>query len=129
VTDVDDFLAHYGVKGMHWGHHKARETSGSSKKSRKQTRQERNAEILNARSRQQARGRAYEEAQAEFMAARTRKGEAKAEEVMRRMEKEYWTHPDAQTAQKLTTGEKIAVGLAYGSVGLTAASIILRAAR
>lgn len=29
IDDVDDFLAHYGVKGMSWGKRKARDTGGS----------------------------------------------------------------------------------------------------
>jgi hypothetical protein len=36
--EVDDFLEHFGVKGMHWGRHKA-QPSSSPRISRKQNRQ------------------------------------------------------------------------------------------
>lgn len=40
TAEVDDFLQHYGVKGMHWGKHKAKgsaveKTGGSSKEAAK----------------------------------------------------------------------------------------------
>lgn len=31
-NNVDNFLAHVGVLGMHWGHHKSRSSSSSSRK-------------------------------------------------------------------------------------------------
>lgn len=129
MTDADDFLAHYGIKGMKWGHHKSQTTtSGEPKQSRRQRRAANNSAIREARSRQSGRARAYEEAQAEFFVARTNKGQAKAEEIMRRMEKDFFTHPDATTAAKLTSGEKLATGLAYGSIGLTIVGMIARSA-
>ena len=120
---TDNFLAHYGVKGMKWGKH-----ASSAPTSRKERRMKQDHEVLTARQRQQARARKYEEAQGDFFVARTAKGQDKAEKIMRKMEKDYFTHPDAATAQKLTSGEKRAVGIAYGAMGLMAVSLIAASA-
>lgn len=124
-ADVDEFLAHYGVKGMRWGVRRRRSEGGSESAgpSRKERRAKNNQEIEEARSRQAARQRAYQTAQAEFMVARTRKGEAHAESIMRQMEKEYYTHPDAQTAARMTSGEKWTTGISMAGVLLSAVGL------
>lgn len=121
---VDNFLAHYGIKGMKWGVRRRRSEGGeASGPSRKEQRSQRNREIMEARSRQAARQRKFQEAQAEFVVARTRKGEARAEKLMREMEKAYFTNPDAQTAARMTTGEKWAAAIAFAGVGLSTISL------
>jgi len=122
-------LEHYGIKGMRWGVRKASDPSSSAEiaSKTKKTKPSTN-DILTARSRQQARQRAYQEAQAEFIVARTRKGKDQAEKTMRRMEKEYFTNPDAETAKKLTKGEKWFTGAAWTSLALMSAGLVLAAA-
>jgi len=115
-TSTDDFLAHYGVPGMKWG-----KRSGGS---RKETRQAKNAKIHGARRAQEARLRNLQEAEGDFYVARTNKGKDKAEKIMRKREKDFFTNPDAKTAAKLTSGEKWAVGLTYGLLGASLASSI-----
>lgn len=127
--EVDEFLAHYGVKGMRWGVRKRSEGGGSSEPTRKERRAQKNREIVTARSRQAARERNFQEAQAEFIVARTNKGQDRAERMMRQMEREYYTHPDAATAQRMTSGEKWATGLTLVGFGLSAASLVARAGR
>ena len=115
-TSTDDFLVHYGVPGMKWG-----KRSGGS---RKETRQAKNAKIHGARRAQEARLRNLQEAEGDFYVARTNKGKDKAEKIMRKREKDFFTNPDAKTAAKLTSGEKWAVGLTYGLLGASLASSI-----
>lgn len=110
---TDDVLAHYGVAGMKWGKHKGKPTT---------------ADIHQARYRQGLRLQKAQEAQGDFIVARTNKGKDKAEKIMRQREKEYFNNPDAALANKLTKGEKWAVGLTYGSLGAMAITAVISGA-
>jgi hypothetical protein len=79
--DVEDFLAHHGVKGMHWGVHKARPTT---------------ADIHTARQAQMQRRLDYNKAKKSGDAEAT----AKAAEAFNKS-------PDRALAAHLTRGEKI----------------------
>jgi hypothetical protein len=108
-TETDDFLAHYGVKGMKWGKRKA-------------ARLERNREILSARGRQVEREDKYEQSVVDYFNAKTRSGKAKAERAMAENEKKLINSPDAAMAAKLTSGEKWANGAAWASAGIATAT-------
>jgi hypothetical protein len=122
-TPAEEFLAHHGVVGMKWGKHKAKSDS-SSGGSRKERRQANDSKIHEARRAQSARLRKLQEAEGDFYVARTAKGQDKAEKIMRQREKDLFTNPDAATANKFTTGEKVANGIAYGLAGAFAVSAI-----
>jgi hypothetical protein len=125
---IDEVMAHVGVKGMKWGHttgesgssgSSGRNGSGGSGGSGSGTKKVKptTEQIKAARVRQTSRELRYEGAVGDHMVARTAKGEAAAEKVMRKLEKELYLGPDAKTASKYTKGEKIATGIAYGVAG------------
>ncbi|QED11513.1 membrane protein [Arthrobacter phage Qui] len=120
---AEEFLAHYGVQGMKWGKHKAK-SDRSSGGSRKEQRQANNAKIHDARRAQAARLRKLQEAEGDFYVARTAKGQDKAEKIMRQREKDLFNNPDAETAAKLTSGEKWYVGVSYGLAAISVASMV-----
>lgn len=120
-TPAEEFLTHHGVVGMKWGKHKAKGDSGGSRKER---RQQRDGEIVTARRAQSARQRKLQEAEGDFYVARTAKGQDKAEKIMRQREKDFFLNKDAATAAKLTSGEKRAVAIAYGAMGVMSISMI-----
>lgn len=114
-------LEHYGKKGMKWGKTTAEASGGSGLGKPKKPS---NDQIKAARERQKVLGRKYQNAEGEFMVARTRKGTDAAEKTMRSLEKEYYLGKDAHTAARLTKGEKIATGIAYGLTGAVAIAIL-----
>jgi hypothetical protein len=89
VMDTDDFLEHYGVKGMKWGHRKA--TSG---------------EIHGARRRVEAGRKKVNAAEDKMATARTSKDAAAAKKNFDKVNKEFLNNPDRVTALRLTKGEK-----------------------
>lgn len=118
---TDDFLQHYGVRGMKWGKRNGSRSSGggSGKKSKPTT-----YDILAARQAQGARLRKLQEAEGDFYVARTAKGQDKAEKIMRQREKDFFTNPDAAMAAKMTKGEKVVTGIAYGMTAAMAVSYL-----
>lgn len=118
---AENVLAHYGVAGMRWGKRK-----GSSKESGSKKPKATSQEILEARYRQQLRLQKAQEAQGDFIVARTNKGKDKAEKIMRQREKELFNNPDAEIANKMTKGEKWTTGVL---AGLGAASVALSVLR
>lgn len=101
--EVDDFLAHFGKKGMKWG-----------------SRNERNAAITDARRRQQIRTDNFYKADEKVWMAKTAKGKAAAEKMVEKAAKDLINNPDAEVAKLLTTGEKfaLAVGIAGAAVAV-----------
>jgi hypothetical protein len=94
--NVDEFLAHYGVPGMHWGHRKSGATS-----TLKPTTQQ----ITEARARQSVRKAAYKSAKSGGNATST----AKAANA-------FMKSPDRVVAAHMTKGEKIATALLGGGL-------------
>ena len=125
-----DVLAHYGVPGMKWGVRRNRDDSGPSRREqRRQASRDRDAEILNARSRQAKVEANFTKRQGNLdaLAAKTYstrygskehfEANAKYERAVKKIEKDYeasLSSPDAVTAARLTRGEKIATGVMAG---------------
>jgi len=139
-TEVDNYLAHYGVevdddeikhygkKGMKWGHRKA-EIATAAGMSRRDRKMAKNKEITQARERQRMRGVELERQAFKTYSA---KGRAAAEAAVRKYDKmadDLVNNPDAATAAKMTSGEKTAAAVNWSIVaGLTAATWALSAA-
>ena len=113
---TEDFLSHYGVQGMKWGKRKGGSGGASSARKSKPS----SDDILGARRAQAARLRNLQEAEGDFYVARTAKGQDKAEKIMRRLEKDFYTNPDAATAARMTKSEKVGAGIVYGMTGAMA---------
>lgn len=106
-----DELMHYGVKGMRWGHRK----SGIS-----------SADIKDARARTAVRVREVNKAHTAIYKTKNDKDEKKAVQTYDKKRMEYLKNPDRATAQRLTTGEKFAIGLlGISGVGTPAAAGVL----
>lgn len=111
VMDTDEFLAHYGVKGMKWGVHRARKPSSSD-------------EIKDARARIQSKQAKLGEQRRAVKKAKKAgdtKAQARAEKKMSDMKVDFLKDPDRITASYLTKGEKVAIGvlsIAAGPVSL-----------
>jgi len=123
-VETDDELKHYGKKGMKWGKRNARPASAGP--SGREKRAARNAEITEARDRQRMRGVELERQAFKTYSAN---GRAAAEAAVRKYDKmaeDLVNNPDAATAAKMTSGEKIANGINWAIVGgLTAASVAI----
>ena len=99
-AEIENFLEHSGVKGMHWGHHKS-QTPGPS-----------TTDIHMARARQQGRKSAYRQA----LVTGDRAGAGKAA-------REFQSSHDRVIAAHMTKGEKAAtVLLGGGLAGFRASS-------
>jgi hypothetical protein len=136
---LDDALAHHGVLGMKWGHHKAAPTGGSApasapaptnrqlnKASRQKDKASRNAEIDAARQRYNTTARTnYVKAKDQFKADKktigTREARKKFNEVKQK------NVDDFEIANQAKSGRETTVAI-LGVVGLVAVSSILKAA-
>lgn len=115
-------LEHFGVKGMHWGHHKAKDVGGSapSKPKKKPT----TKEIHAARQRQFAREVKLQNLESDYYLATTKKGRLKTQQLMNEVGEDYLNGKDAKIAARYTTGEKWLVGIGLGLTGASAALAI-----
>lgn len=126
---ADEFLAHMGVVGMKWGKHKAGgDSSSGSAKEPKLTSKEKDKAIADARDRQQVRATKLDVKAFQTYTATSKKAQVKANEAYDRAAKQILTNPDAATAAKMTSGEKVATGLIIGVYGAMAISAIGMAA-
>jgi hypothetical protein len=88
--EIEDFLEHFGVKGMRWGVRKPRSS---------------NADIIQARKNQARRKRAGNK--------EARAGNATEAQ---KLKDEYNTHPDKAVAELHTTGEKVGSVATYAAL-------------
>lgn len=131
---VDSYLAHFGVVGMKWGKRGGKSGGSSSEVSSKPAKAPKEPkatthDIKLARQHQQGRMRKLQEAEGDFLVARTNKGKDKAEKIMREREKEYFTGKDAKTAAKMTKGEKIAATILFTGAATSIGATMLDIAR
>lgn len=107
--DVDEFLAHFGVKGMRWGNRK-----GSSRPS--------SNDIHNARLRTAARLGQQQSHVHAYNTATTEAGRRRATEAIDKIGKEGAA--DLKLANMKTRGEKIGTALVVGALGVTALGLV-----
>lgn len=140
-SEVDDFLAHYGVKGMRWGHRKAPEQSsggGSSAKAKKAPEKKKSiasrvggsiSKAVDASANRDAqieKARVHVETEKNRIAGEKRrmKSETKmfskerkrGRQDIRNMKLDLLTHPDSATAMRMTSGEMFTAAL-FGPPG------------
>lgn len=129
--EVSDELKHYGKKGMKWGVRNdddggggAPSPRGAARAARKEAKAKANQDIVDARMRQGERANALERQAFKTYAADGEKAAKAALAKYSRMEVELLTNPDANTASRMTSGEKISAGIVTGIYGgLLAGSI------
>ena len=107
IMSTDDFLAHYGVKGMKWGKRKVA-----------------SSEIIDARARNASRVRQISN-QIDKTNLATGAQQKKEGAKLAKMQASYLKNPDRATALRMTTGEKAVLGVlavAIPGVGTAAAA-------
>lgn len=118
--DVEDFLAHYGVKGMRWGQRKAGNGSPITKSYTGISRKPTNNEIIEARKSQAVLGKEFNAA----VKASKKKGEKKTTFSSDLLSKilDNDTDPTSIVAAYKTTGEKVSATILGGLIGAYAYS-------
>lgn len=133
VEDVDEFLEHFGAKGMKWGvrKNKAERSAGRAmnKESRAKDRSKYDKDIDKARGRVSSgkTKQAFKKAKSEHAANKAKLGSREARKILSKArEKKY---KDINTAQAAKTGKETAVvlGILGLAVGLHVAALSQRA--
>ena len=120
MTD-EEYLEHYGIPGMRWGHRKLVRAGGDNTRAAKQfAKKTTSDDVKKARARVskevskvQVQKLKYKEAKR--VARKSENGKAVAERELAKynaMKKEVFRNPDRATAFRLTKGEKVAIGIA-----------------
>lgn len=118
--EVGSDLKHYGKKGMKWGVRNEDGGSGGgavrgeARAARKAKRQAENDEIEGARERQRMRGIEIERQAFKTYTANGEKAVQAAVKKYDKMSADLLTNPDASTAMKMTSGEKLSAGIQWG---------------
>lgn len=111
-VEADDELKHYGKKGMKWGKRTARDSSDTpAGPSRREARAAKNEEINQARARQRLRADDLERQAFRTYTANGEKALKAAVNKYDKMEADLLTNPDSATAAKMTSGEKVAAAV------------------
>lgn len=113
----EDYLAHYGVKGMRWGKRGAGgSSSGTASAAPASKSQQIKAARKKIRDTANKHSRGEYDAQMGTTAKARQKGRENAAKALKELEK-MQTDGTGKLAGKYTRGEKITVGLLYGVTG------------
>lgn len=126
ATNVDDFLAHYGVPGMKWGQRRAhaKEMRSLDKASKKKDKAERNDKIDAARERFRS-GQAkadLKNAKAEYKTQKNVVGKREAKKILNAVKEKNLA--DYETGAQWKSGKETATGLIAGATGLVLISVL-----
>lgn len=120
--EVEDFLAHYGVKGMRWGHRREKVSSSDIKAARRRVDHQTGKDFDKL-------GKIEDR----YHSAKTPGARAKAEKDLKNEENAqrmaHLKNPDRATAMRMTRGEKVALVLIGGLLTGGAPAIGYGAAR
>lgn len=118
---IEPEFYHYGVPGMKWGKRKAARVA--AKTAKREARDEEDRQIMAARIRNDKRIANLQNKAAATYTATSAKGRKLAEEAYNKAEARMFSHPDAATSMRMTSGEKkiqrINTTVALSAIALT----------
>ena len=136
MTD-EEYLEHYGVPGMRWGHRKLVRAGGDNTRAAKTFAQKTSVvDVKRARNRvaqnkAKVQGQKLTYKQAKKAARKTENGKAIAKRELAKykdMKKKALRSPDRATALRLTRGEKTGAAIAFNYFTIAAAPVLGRVA-